>query len=222
MTFDMRKTKVGDWLRNTKNEKLRVISIRTHKTEYPYSLVDDNSYETYTVDINGLCLSYCLSSSDVIGFWEEWKRADSEIKHVEILQTNTNNPQVIASKEVIQCVKSNNPYPEKSEPEKKMLLPTDPKERKDLPIVSGFLDYFPLASAAVAKLSKIGNDQHNPNQPLHWDKTKSTDHIECIGRHLIDRDKFDTDGVLHAVKLAWRAMAYLQIEAEKGTKLFKD
>ena len=99
-----------------------------------------------------------------------------------------------------------------------MLLPTDAAERKKIPIVSGVLDYFPLAIAEVAKCSLSSNEQHNPGQPLHWDRTKSTDHIDCIGRHIVDRGKFDDDGQRHSAKLAWRALALLQLEleAEKG------
>ena len=100
-----------------------------------------------------------------------------------------------------------------SEP-KQMLLPTDSQERKGIPITTGVLDYFPLAIAEVAKCSKAGNDQHNPGQPLHWAKGKSTDHADCIPRHLIDRGAFDTDGIRHSAKLAWRALALLQIELE--------
>ena len=100
----------------------------------------------------------------------------------------------------------------------KMLLSEDPQTRKDTPITSGVLDYFPLALAAVAQCSKVGNDQHNPGQPLHWDKDKSTDHADCIARHLIDRHTVDTDGVSHTTKLAWRALALLQttLEAERA------
>ena len=97
---------------------------------------------------------------------------------------------------------------------KQMLLPTVPQERKGIPITTGVLDYFPLAIAEVAKCSKAGNDQHNPDQPLHWAKGKSTDHADCIPRHLIDRGTFDTDGIRHSAKLAWRALALLQIELE--------
>lgn len=97
---------------------------------------------------------------------------------------------------------------------KQMILSTDSVDRKNTPITSGVLDYFPLAIVEVSKCSKAGNDQHNPGQPLHWDKTKSTDHADCIGRHLIDRGSFDTDGVRHSAKLAWRALALLQIELE--------
>jgi hypothetical protein len=95
-----------------------------------------------------------------------------------------------------------------------MLLPTDPQARKDLPITTGVLDYFPLAIAEVARVSKAGNDQHNPGQPLHWAKEKSTDHADCIPRHLIDRGRRDTDGMRHSAKLAWRALALLEIELE--------
>ena len=95
-----------------------------------------------------------------------------------------------------------------------MLLPTNAAERKKIPIVSGVLDYFPLAIAEVAKCSLSSNEQHNPGQPLHWDRTKSTDHIDCIGRHIVDRGKFDDDGQRHSAKLAWRALALLQLELE--------
>lgn len=98
---------------------------------------------------------------------------------------------------------------------KQMLLSTDAAERKATPICTGVIDYFPLALAAVARLSKAGNDQHNPGQPLHWSKEKSTDHADCIMRHLIDRGTVDTDGMLHSAKLAWRALALLQIELER-------
>lgn len=94
------------------------------------------------------------------------------------------------------------------------MLPVDSKERKALPICTGVLDYFPLALVEVAKCSKAGNDQHNPGQPLHWAKEKSTDHADCIIRHLMDRGTVDGDGVRHSAKVAWRALALLQTEME--------
>lgn len=93
-------------------------------------------------------------------------------------------------------------------------LPTDPAERKALPICSGVLDYFTAAIAEVARVSKAGNDQHNPGQPLHWARGKSTDHADCIVRHLMERGTIDTDGQRHSAKLAWRALAQLQQELE--------
>ena len=88
------------------------------------------------------------------------------------------------------------------------------QERKDAPVVTGVLDYFPLALMAVANVSKVANDQHNPGQPMHWAKEKSTDHADCIGRHLIDRGTLDTDGLRHSAKIAWRSLALLQTEIE--------
>jgi hypothetical protein len=99
-----------------------------------------------------------------------------------------------------------------------MLLPADPAERKAIPLTTGVLDYFPLAMAEVARVSKAGNDQHNPGQALHWDRTKSLDHADCIGRHLIDRGSRDADGQRHSAKLAWRALALLQTELEDEAK----
>ena len=95
-----------------------------------------------------------------------------------------------------------------------MALPTDAKDRKGCPVTTGVLDYFPDAIAEVARVSRAGNDQHNPGQPLHWAKHKSTDHADCVGRHLIERGTVDVDGMRHSAKLAWRALALLQIELE--------
>lgn len=96
-----------------------------------------------------------------------------------------------------------------------MSLPQGREERKNLPICSGVLDYFPDAMAAVAAVSKKGNDQHNPGQPLHWARGKSTDHADCIIRHLMDRGTIDNDGERHSAKVAWRALALLQEEIEQ-------
>ena len=100
------------------------------------------------------------------------------------------------------------------------MLPTDATTRKNHPITSGVLDYFPDALMAVAHCSKVGNDQHNPGQPLHWAKEKSTDEADALVRHLMERGKIDTDGVRHSAKVAWRALALLQreIEAETAAK----
>ena len=99
-------------------------------------------------------------------------------------------------------------------PESRSLLPIDAAARKNVPVYSGFLKYFPLAVAAVAELSRLGNDQHNPGSPLHWDRTKSGDELDADARHLLEAGTFDTDGARHSVKHAWRAMANLQKELE--------
>ena len=95
-----------------------------------------------------------------------------------------------------------------------MILSKDAKERKETPITSGLLHYFPRACAAVANASWHGNQQHHPDKPLFWDRTKSTDHLDCIGRHLVDAGAMDTDGVRHSTKMAWRAFANLELELE--------
>lgn len=96
-----------------------------------------------------------------------------------------------------------------------MTLPVNAASRKALPIFSGVLAYFPDAIAAVAELSRIGNDQHNPGQPLHWARSKSGDELDALTRHLMDAGTVDDDGVRHSTKLAWRALANLQKELEQ-------
>lgn len=94
------------------------------------------------------------------------------------------------------------------------MLPNDAKARKDVPLYSGLIRYFPDALAAVAELSRIGNDQHNPGQPLHWDRSKSADELDALARHLFEAGTLDSDGVRHSTKAAWRALANLQKELE--------
>ena len=94
-------------------------------------------------------------------------------------------------------------------------VPSDPAVRKATPIASGVLDYFPAALLEVAKVSKAGNDKHNPGQPLHHARGKSTDHADALLRHLIDRGKIDAEtGMRHSAEVAWRALALLQQELE--------
>lgn len=94
-------------------------------------------------------------------------------------------------------------------------ITSDSTVRKGIPLCSGVLDYFPAALAEVAKLSKCGNDKHNPSEALHWARNKSTDHADCLARHLIDRGIIDPDTNLsHTVEVAWRALALLQEELE--------
>ncbi|WQZ00690.1 hypothetical protein NP1_35 [Xanthomonas phage NP1] len=98
-----------------------------------------------------------------------------------------------------------------------MHLPTDSAERKGIPLAQGVLYYFPAALAEIAKLSKAGNEKHSPGQPLHHARGKSTDHADCIIRHLIDSGTIDPeDGMRHSAKVAWRALALLQEELEQA------
>lgn len=95
-------------------------------------------------------------------------------------------------------------------------LPTGAEERKKTPLWSGLVQYFPDALVAVAQVSQAGNDQHNPGQPLHWAREKSTDHRDTLLRHLFDSGTVDVDGGRHSAKLAWRALALLQLEIEQS------
>lgn len=105
-------------------------------------------------------------------------------------------------------------------PTRATTLPTDGAERKRFPVATGVLDYFPDAIVAVANVSWQGNEQHNPGEPLHWARGKSMDQDDTLMRHFLERGKRDTDGQRHSAKMAWRALAILQleIEAEKESK----
>jgi hypothetical protein len=94
------------------------------------------------------------------------------------------------------------------------VLPTDYHGRKGIPIATGVLDYFPRALAEIAMVSQAGNDQHNPGQPIHWARHKSTDQANTLIRHFLERGTIDTDGQRHSAKVAWRALALLETELE--------
>jgi hypothetical protein len=104
-------------------------------------------------------------------------------------------------------------------PEHAAVLPVAHGARKAIPMATGLLDYFPDALAEVAKVSKIGNDKHNPGEPMHWSREKSNDHADCIIRHMVDRGTVDPEtGILHDAQVAWRALAMLQLALEKLNK----
>lgn len=87
-------------------------------------------------------------------------------------------------------------------------------ERKAAPVCTGVFDYFPLALLAVAEVSEDGNRQHNPGEPLHWERSKSRDQVNTALRHLMQRGTFDGK-VRHTAKAAWRILAALEIEIEE-------
>lgn len=90
------------------------------------------------------------------------------------------------------------------------------EERKASPVWSGLHDHFPAACELVARLSKKGNDKHNPGQPLQHARGKSNDHADCLLRHQRDVGTIDEEmGLDHAVAVAWRAFAQLQELAER-------
>ena len=90
-----------------------------------------------------------------------------------------------------------------------------PKDRKKVPLYTGLVKYFPDALIAVAELSYVANEQHNPGEPVHWDRDKSKDHEDCLMRHLFEKGTMDVDGIRHSAKVAWRALSILQLEIEK-------
>lgn len=94
-------------------------------------------------------------------------------------------------------------------------MKTEAQKRKETPIFSGVLMYFPKAIAEVARLSFVANEQHNPGTKMHWDRSKSGDELDALTRHLMEAGTFDTDGMRHSAKVAWRALANLEKEIER-------
>ena len=90
--------------------------------------------------------------------------------------------------------------------------------RKQTPIFTGVLNYFPDAIREVARCSYAGQQQHNPDKPLAWDRSKSGDELDALSRHLLEAGTIDTDGIRHSAKVAWRALANLQKEIENETE----
>lgn len=97
---------------------------------------------------------------------------------------------------------------------KRLLTDKTSAQRKEYPIVTGVLDYFPDALAMVAHVSYLGNQKHNPGEPLHWARGKSMDHLDCIGRHLTEREEIEQADVIHMANAAWRVLAELQMYLE--------
>jgi hypothetical protein len=131
---------------------------------------------------------------------------------------------------ILSKLKDTEPVPEElinkvnwyeTKPNPNMTLPSDSRIRKEYPLLRGCLRYFPAALAGVAHISHLGNEKHNPGQPLHHARGKSTDHGDCIIRHLIDlqdllaaKDRSclvsNADILAEASSLAWRALALSQ------------
>ena len=93
--------------------------------------------------------------------------------------------------------------------------------RKMQPIGTLIEDYFPDALRAVAAVAWAGDRKHNPGKPAdappEWNRDKSTDHVNCLARHIQGGAGWDRIGdyeVLHAAEAAWRALARLQLIVE--------
>lgn len=105
------------------------------------------------------------------------------------------------------------------EPRRTLLDDMTDAERKQVPLAEMMTDYFPDALIEVARMCAVGQTQHNPGKPLSWDKTKSKDHRNTMLRHFFQAGTRDTDGERHSSKVAWRALAQLQIEIETERKV---
>lgn len=110
-------------------------------------------------------------------------------------------------------------------------LPHDDASRKALPIFDVLTKYFPRAVLELVKVCVVGNEQHNPGEPLHWARGKSMDQMNSIQRHLMDyglgkrveNDPATTrwkDGrgpsvrTLVLAHVIWRACAQLELDLE--------
>lgn len=110
------------------------------------------------------------------------------------------------------------PYNDGTTSARQRLIDADSATRKTYPMAMGLLDYFPDALAEVSKISYLGNQKHNPGEPMHHARGKSTDHADCILRHLVGRGGFDGE-LRESAALAWRALALLQEELEREMNL---
>jgi hypothetical protein len=110
----------------------------------------------------------------------------------------------------------------------KLTLGHDSAARKRVQLLAAFLRYVPAAAARFALHSQAGNDKHNPGEPVHHARGKSSDHEECILRHLVDmqdiRAYMERNGEgPEAVRMLldeataefWRAGVFLQELCEK-------
>lgn len=91
------------------------------------------------------------------------------------------------------------------------------EDRKKTPMYGGVIKYFPKALREIARVSYKATEQHHPDKEMHWDRTKSNEHLESSMRHLLDYaegEEFDTDGQRHLAKMAWRVLAQLEIDLE--------
>ncbi len=96
-------------------------------------------------------------------------------------------------------------------------IPQDDAARKQSPMFRGLLGYFPAALFEVAAHSQESDQKHNPGATdgPTWARSKSSDHADCIVRHLVDAGKRGTlNRKYHLRALAWRALALLQEECE--------
>ena len=92
------------------------------------------------------------------------------------------------------------------------------EERKQRPVFTGFVKYFPDAIMEIANHSWKANEKHNQGEPLYWNRDKSKDESDALVRHIIDYakgERYDDDGLSILTAIGWRALAFVQKELEK-------
>lgn len=102
----------------------------------------------------------------------------------------------------------------------KSFIPQGDAERKAAPMFRGLVGYFPAALFCVAAHSQKADQKHNPGNTTgpNWSRGKSSDHADCILRHLVDSgggEINEADTEYHLTALAWRSLALLQEFKEK-------
>lgn len=98
-------------------------------------------------------------------------------------------------------------------------ITTDAKARKLIPIHTTLFKYFPKAVSEIANCCVVGGAQHGQEiNDLHWDRSKSGGELDALCRHLLDAGYYDTDGIRHSAKIAFRALANLELELEASEK----
>jgi Domain of unknown function (DUF5664) len=87
-----------------------------------------------------------------------------------------------------------------------------------LPVVQGFMQYFPRAIEAVTLVSKYGTTKYNKGRfPTSWKQVPDgfNRYTDALGRHMVEEHKGNTycheSGLLHAAQVAWNAMARLEL-----------
>ena len=161
---------------------------------------------------HGIC--WPCNDNKIMAKWSKPQKTITDKGYSKIIL----NPSLkMSNEEIIELDKKVRPQKYSS----KMTLPTDSTERKNYPLFRGLLRYFPAALAGVANTSQKGNEKHNPGQELHHARGKSTDHGDCILRHLMDltdllaaRDRgaeVSDEQILEEVNsLTWRSLALSQ------------
>jgi hypothetical protein len=96
--------------------------------------------------------------------------------------------------------------------------------RKKWQLWTYLTEYFPKALMEELRVAIVGNDQHNPGEPLHWARGKSTDQMNTAMRHMWDHrfvSPKDTDGCYHLAKAIWRLKAELELQIERDQQEVK-